>query len=94
MPPMPETRSAAIDQPAPDELISFFEAIPNGRYRRGVRYQQWFLLLVAVLRILSGGCSFRDLEAFARRASRGPEPGAGPGVQALDVLFNITLAVQ
>ncbi|MEB3319749.1 MAG: transposase family protein, partial [Cyanobium sp.] len=64
---MPETRSAAGDQPAPDDLISFLKAIPDGRYRRGVRYPQWFLLLVAVLGILSGCRSSRDLEAFARR---------------------------
>jgi hypothetical protein len=49
---MPDNRSAAGDQPAPDDLISFLKAIPDGRYRRGVRYPQWFLLLVAVLRIL------------------------------------------
>ena len=46
---MPETNSAAADQPAPDDLISFLKAIPDVRYRRGVRYPQWFLLLVAVL---------------------------------------------
>ena len=64
---MPETSSAAADQPAPDDLISFLKAIPDGRYRRGVRYPQCFLLLVAVLGILSGCRSSRDLEAFARR---------------------------
>ena len=32
-----------------------------------MRYPQWFLLLVAVLGILSGCRSSRDLEAFARR---------------------------
>ena len=64
---MPETCSTAVDQPAPDDLISFLKAIPDGRYRRGVRYPQWFLLLVAVLGILSGCRSSRDLEAFAKR---------------------------
>ena len=29
MPPMPETSSAAADQPAPDDLISFLKAIPD-----------------------------------------------------------------
>jgi type VI protein secretion system component VasF len=48
---MPETPSAAATQPTPDHLISFLKAIPDGRYRRGVRYPQWFLLLVAVLGI-------------------------------------------
>ena len=64
---MPETHSPAGNQPAQDDLISFLKAIPDGRYRRGVRYPQWFLLLVAVLGILSGCRSARDLEAFARR---------------------------
>jgi len=32
-----------------------------------VRYPQWFLLLVAVLGILSGCRSSSDLEAFAKR---------------------------
>ncbi len=64
---MPETRSAAAGQAASDDLISFLKAIPDGRYRRGVRYPQWFLLLVEVLGILSGCRSSRDLEAFARR---------------------------
>jgi len=64
---MPETASVAADLSAPDDLISFLKAIPDGRYRRGVRYPQWFMLLVAVLGILSGCRSSRDLEAFARR---------------------------
>ena len=64
---MPETHSAGIDQDAPVDLISFLKAIPDGRYRRGVRYPQWFLLLVAVLGILSDCRSSRDLEAFAKR---------------------------
>jgi hypothetical protein len=32
-------------------LISYLKAIPEGRMRRGVRFPQWFLLLVAVLGI-------------------------------------------
>ncbi len=35
--------------------------------RRGVRIPAWYLLLVAVLGILSGCQSLRDLERFARR---------------------------
>lgn len=64
---MAETRSAAGDPAVSEDLISFLKAIPDGRYRRGVRYPQWFLLLVAVLGILSGCRSSRDLERFARR---------------------------
>jgi len=61
---MPEAHCVAADQPATDGLISFLKAIPDGRYSRGVRYPQRFLLLVKVLGILSGCCSSRDLEAF------------------------------
>ena len=43
------------------DLISFLQAIPEGRMRRGVRFPQWFLLLVAVLGILNGCQSLRDL---------------------------------
>ena len=64
---MAETLSTAVDQPAADVLISFLKAIPDGRYRRGVRYPQWFLLLVTVLGILSDSRSSCDLEAFAKR---------------------------
>ena len=49
--PMPQTPSAAAAQPTPDDLISFLKAIPDGRYRRGVCYPQWYLLLVTVLGI-------------------------------------------
>jgi len=35
---MAETHSLAVDQPTAAELISFLKAIPDGRYRRGVRY--------------------------------------------------------
>lgn len=58
---------AAAELSAPDYLISFLKAITDGRYRRGVRYPQWFLLLVAVLGFLSGCRSSRDLEVFAKR---------------------------
>ncbi len=64
---MPETASVAADLSAPDDPISFLKAIPDGRYRRGVRYPQRFLLSVAVLGILSGCRSSLDLEACANR---------------------------
>ena len=64
---MPETAAAAVDFSADADLITFLKAIPDGRYRRGVRYPQWYLLLVAVLGILSDCRSSRDLEAFAER---------------------------
>ena len=55
--------SAATDL----DLISFLKAIPDARMRRGVRIPAWYLLLVAVLGILSQCQSLRDLERFARR---------------------------
>ena len=64
---MPETAAPAVEFSADAELISFLQAIPDGRHRRGVRYPQWYLLLVAVLGILSDCRSSRDLEAFAKR---------------------------
>jgi hypothetical protein len=60
---VPESASAATDL----DLISFLRAIPDARMRRGVRIPAWYLLLVAVLGILSGSQSLRDLERFARR---------------------------
>jgi hypothetical protein len=60
---VPESVSAATDL----DLISFLKAIPDVRMRRGIRIPAWYLLLVAVLGILSGCESLRDLERFARR---------------------------
>jgi hypothetical protein len=63
IPSLPEPSLANVSA----DLISFLQAIPEGRMRRGVRFPQWFLLLVAVLGILSGCQSLRDLERFAIR---------------------------
>ena len=54
---MPESHSAATDL----DLISYLKAIPDVRMRRGVRIPAWYLLLVAVLGIMSGCQSLRDL---------------------------------
>jgi hypothetical protein len=58
-----ESVSAATDL----DLISYLKAIPDARLRRGVRIPAWYLLLVAVLGILSRCQSLRDLERFAIR---------------------------
>ena len=60
---MPQSVSDASDL----DLISFLKAIPDSRMRRGSRMPAWYLLLVAVLGILSKCESLRDLERFARR---------------------------
>jgi hypothetical protein len=52
--PMSQSPDAAADQTDASDLISFLRAITDGRSRRGVRSLQWFLLLVAVVGILSG----------------------------------------
>jgi hypothetical protein len=49
------------------DLIGFLQGLPEGRKRRGICYPQWFLLLVAILGILSGCSSVKDLERFAAR---------------------------
>ena len=60
---MLENASAANDL----DLISYLRSVPDARMRRGVRFPAWYLLLVAVLGILSGCQSLRDLERFAIR---------------------------
>ena len=60
---MLESASAVTDL----ALISYLRSIPDARMRRGVRFTAWYLLLVAVLGILSGCQSMRDLERFAIR---------------------------
>ena len=60
---MLKSESAVVDL----DLISYLKAIPDARLRRGVRIPAWYLLLVAVLGILSRCQSLRDLERFAIR---------------------------
>ena len=54
--PVPETASAATDF----DLISYLQAIPDARMRRGVRIGAWYLLMVAVIWIMSG-CAWCQL---------------------------------
>ena len=65
-PSMPETRCIEGED-SPADFISSLKVNPDGRMRRGVRYPQWFLLLVTVQGILSGCRSSRDLERCAHR---------------------------
>ena len=60
---MLESVSTATDL----DLITYLRSIPDARMRRGVRFPTWYLLLLAVLGILSGCQSLRDLERFAIR---------------------------
>jgi hypothetical protein len=58
-----ESASAATEL----DLIRYLRSIPDARMRRGIRFPAWYLLLVAVLGILSRCQSLRDLERFAIR---------------------------
>jgi hypothetical protein len=49
------------------DLISFLKALPDCRLRRGVRFPQWWMLLVAILAILSNQGSLLGMERFAKR---------------------------
>lgn len=59
------------------DLIAYLKSIPDARMRRGVRFPAWYLLLGAVLGILSGCQSLRDLERFAIRHHRALTAGLG-----------------
>lgn len=52
---------------AASDLISFLKALPDCRMRRGIRFPQWWMLLVAIHSILSGHGSLVGMERFAKR---------------------------
>ena len=52
---------------AANDLTSFLKALPDCRMRRGIRFPQWWMLLVAILAILSGQGSLVGMERFAKR---------------------------
>jgi len=52
---------------AAGDLISFLKALPDCRMRRGIRFPQLWMLLVAILAILSNEGSLVGIERFARR---------------------------
>jgi hypothetical protein len=57
-----------LQLPQPNlDLISYNKVIPDACMRRGVRFLTWYLLLVAVLGIMSRCQSLRDPERLARR---------------------------
>jgi hypothetical protein len=58
-----ESASTATDL----DLIGYLRSITEARLRHGVRFLAWYLLLVAVLGILKGCQSLRDLERFVIR---------------------------
>ena len=50
---------------AATDLISCLKALPDCRMRRGIRFPQWWLLLVAILAIRSNQVSLMGMERFA-----------------------------
>jgi hypothetical protein len=79
---------------AASDLISFLKALPDCRMRRGIRFPQWWMLLVAILSILSGQGSLVGMERFAKRhrqtlnALLGTDFGKSPS----DSTFRLLLA--
>jgi len=51
---------------APADLITLLQALPSCGMGRGVRYPQWWMLLVAILAILCGQGSLVGMERFAK----------------------------
>ena len=58
---------SATTPAAASDLISILKALPDCRMRRGIRFPQWWMLLVAILSILSGQGSLVGMERFAKR---------------------------
>ena len=69
-------------------LIAFLQALPKGFQRRDARYPHWFLLLMAILGILSCCRRARDLERLAKRHHQGL--GAAMGLGLLKALCDYT----
>ena len=64
----PNLLALPLENPAvAADLISFLKALPDCRLRRGIRYPQWWMLLVAILAILSNQGSLLGMERFAKR---------------------------
>ena len=60
--------ASPLENPAAaTDLIIFLKALPDCRLRRGIRYPQWWMLLVAILAILSNQGSLMGMERFAKR---------------------------
>jgi len=57
----------AVANPATaSDLISFLKVLPDCCISRGIRFPNWWMLLVAILAILSGQGSLAGLERFAK----------------------------
>jgi hypothetical protein len=63
----PLASQPATNPAAAGDLISFLQALPDFRMRRGIRFPQWWMLQVAILSILSGQGSLVGMERYSRR---------------------------
>jgi len=84
----------AITHAAAGDLISFLKALPDCRMRRGIRFPQWWMLLVAILSILSGQGSLVGMERFAKRHRQTLNEllGTDFGTSPSDSTFRLLLA--
>jgi hypothetical protein len=57
--------SPPADPAFASDLITFLQALPDCRMRRGIRFPQWWMLLVAILAILSGQGSLVGMERYS-----------------------------
>jgi hypothetical protein len=79
---------------AASDLISFLKALPDCRMRRGIRFPQWWMLLVVILSILSGQGSLVGMERFAKRHRQTLNEllGTNFGKSPSDYTFRLLLA--
>lgn len=64
----PNLLASLLENPAAaTDLISFLKTLPDCLLRRGIRYSQWWMLLVAIRAILSNQGSLFGMERFAKR---------------------------
>jgi hypothetical protein len=73
----PFASQPATTPAAASDLIRFLKALPDCRMRRGIRFPQWWMLLVAILAVLSG---------------QGPLLGTDFGKSPSDSTFRLLLA--
>jgi len=52
---------------AASDLMSSLKSLLDCRMRRGIRFPQWWMLLVAILSLLSIQGSFVGMDRFAKR---------------------------
>jgi hypothetical protein len=57
-----------LDKPfVAGDLINFLKALPYCRMRRDIRFSQWCMLPIGIMKILSNEDSLQGVERFARR---------------------------